>query len=97
MPDSRTGGFYACVCVLVAVVDLVSASSSSTSWDGPPGSLPQSRREAARGNAVLVDDVAAAVQRRDGRVDLRCTARFVALAGHRVAVLVSGSVLGWRR
>lgn len=49
--------------------------------------LPQSRREAARGDAVLVDDVAAAVQRRDGRVDLRCTARFVAFAGHRVAVL----------
>lgn len=41
--------------------------------------------------------MAAAVQRRDGRVDLRCTARFVAFAGHRVAVLVSGSVLGWCR
>lgn len=41
--------------------------------------------------------MAAAVQRRNRRVDLRCTAGFVALAGHRVAVLVSGSVLGWRR
>lgn len=41
--------------------------------------------------------MAAAVQRWDRCVDLRCTAGFVAFTGHRVAVLVSGSVLGWRR
>lgn len=62
--------------------------------------LPESRREAARGNAILVDYVAAAVQRRDARVDLRCTAGFVAFAGHRVAVLcvvtsAPGAGLAW--
>lgn len=59
--------------------------------------LPQSRREATGRDAILVDDMAASVQRRDGRVDLRCTARFVAFTGHRVAGFVSGSILRWRR
>lgn len=43
--------------------------------------------------------MAATIQRRDGRVDLRCTAGFVALAGHRVAVLwvtsAPGAGLAW--
>lgn len=40
--------------------------------------------------------MAAAVQRRDRCVDLRCTAGFVALAGHRVAVLSApGAGLAW--
>lgn len=69
-----------------------------TCWEGRRRRrLPESRREATRGNAVLVDDVATAIQRRDGRVDLCCTTGFVAFAGHRVSVLVSGSVLGWCR
>lgn len=43
--------------------------------------------------------MAAAVQRRNRRVDLRCTTGFVALAGHRVAVLwvtsAPGAGLAW--
>lgn len=62
----------------------------------PTSGLPQTGREATRRNAILVDDMAGTVQRWDGRVDLRCTTRFVSLTGHRVAVLVSGSILGWR-
>lgn len=43
--------------------------------------------------------MAGTVQRWDDRVDLRCTAGFVSLTGHWVAIghFVSGSVLGWCR
>lgn len=76
--------------------DLWTPVHRSVSGLWPTSGLPQTGREATRRNAILVDDMAGTVQRWDGRVDLRCTARFVSLTGHRVAVLVSGSILGWR-
>lgn len=64
-------------------------------WTAASG-LPQTGRKTTRRNAVLIDDMAGTVQRWYGRVDFRCTARFVSLTGHRVAIFVSGSILGWR-
>lgn len=57
-------------------------------WAGTVYRLPKPGRETTGWNAILVDDMAGTVQRWDGRVDLRCTAGFVTLSGHRVAIFV---------